>query len=110
MNNAFFKAFNGSNKEAERVMGEPWIFNDTEFPAIAIEKLTKTDSAMLGGRYVDMSTTITIRKRFATQSMVKKGSIITARGERLRVSEIDSDGDDSLTLLCGPVGIETPRR
>lgn len=65
---------------------------------------------MIGGRYVDVSTTITIRKQTATLSAVKKGSVITARGERLRVSEIDTDGDDTLTLLCGPAGIETPRR
>src|SRR4051812_23467265 len=116
MDNAFFSAFNASNAEAERVMGEPWKLlangsdaHGTEYPAIAVEKLTATSRLALGGKFGDVSTTLELRKSVAERSGVAKDRLIVVRGEVLRVREIDSDGDDSLTLLCGPPGSTMPR-
>lgn len=118
MDNAFFKAFNASNRAAEKVMGEPWTLVATpavtaqgvEYPSIAIEKLTVAQRAVLGGNFKDVSTTIEIRRAIAKESGVKKDSFIRARGEVFRVIEFEYDGDDAVTMMCGPVGAAMPRR
>ena len=117
MDSEFFKAFNASNEEAERNMGEPWKLlasgSDTlgtEYPAIAIEKLTASSRLAIGGKHLDVGTTILIRRSIAVLSGVAEDRLILARGELLRVREIERDGDDSITLLCGPAGSTIPRR
>ena len=104
--NSFFKAFNQSLVTAQRVMGEEWTFNGTTWPAIAIEPITATERASLGGRFADVNTTIIVALSVFTTSGVGKGKVVTARGVRLRVAEIDNEGDAARTLICGPEGIE----
>ncbi len=109
MTNSFFAAFNQSLGEAQRVMGETWTLGSMEFQAMAMDALSATDRAALGGKFADVSMTIHISLVVFTNSGVKKGSVIVARGVKLRVAEIQNDGDDARTLLCGPTSIEAPR-
>lgn len=109
MTNSFFTAFNQSLCEAQRVMGETWTLGSMEYEAVAMDALSATDRAALGGRFADVSMTIHVSLAVFTNSGVKKGSVIVARGAKLRVSEIQNDGDDARTLLCGPTSIEAPR-
>ncbi len=104
--NSFFKAFNQSLQTAQRVMGEEWTFNGTVWPSIAIEPITATERASLGGRFADVNTTIIVAQTVFTASGIGKGKVVIARGVRLRVAEIDNDGDAARTLICGPEGIE----
>lgn len=109
MENSFFKAFNQSLGEARRVMGETWVLGSIEYEAIAMDALSATDRAALGGRFADVSISVHVSLAVFTNSGVKKGSVIVARGTRLRVTEVQDDGDDARTLLCGAVNIEAPR-
>jgi hypothetical protein len=109
MTNSFFAAFDPSLREAQRVMGESWALGNIEYEAIAMDALSATDRAALGGRFVDVSMTVHVSLSVFTNSGVRKGSVIVARGAKVRVTEIQNDGDDARTLLCGPVNIEAPR-
>ena len=109
MNN-FLPEFDAALPDFERAFGEPWSLAGVEYPAIDIEDLTYGDRAIGGGRLLDVTTVIHIRKDVATQSGVAKGSLIQARGKTLRVGDITDAGDASLDLQCGPAGVETPRR
>jgi hypothetical protein len=90
-------------------MGETWIFGNMEYEAIAMDALSATDRAALGGRFADISMTVHVSLTVFVNSGVKKGSVIVARGTKLRVAEIQNDGDDARAMLCGPVSIEAPR-
>ncbi len=109
MNNSFFAAFNVSLGEARRVMGETWMLGTIEYEAIAMDALSATDREALGGKFAEVSMTVHVSVTIFANSGVKKGSMIVARGARLRVAEVQNDGDDARTLLCGPVSIEAPR-
>src|SRR4051794_19651587 len=106
----FYDSFDAALMEAERVLGTPWSFNGAEYPAVSVEKITVTDRAMPGGRFADATATLVVRLEVVTRSGGKKGSVIVVDGEKLRVIEVDRDGDGSRTLVCGPVGVEVPRR
>lgn len=109
MNNSFFQAFNTSLGEAQRVMGETWTLGSMEYEAIAMDALSATDRAALGGRFADVTMTVHVSLTTFRNSGVKKGSVLVARGAKLRVSEVLDDGDDARTLLCGPSSVEAPR-
>ena len=106
----FYSSFDAALMEAEWVMGTPWSFNGSEYPAVSAEKITVTDRAMPGGRFADATATLVVRLEVVTRSGVKKGSVIVVDGERLRVIEVDREGDRSRTLICGAVGVEVHRR
>jgi len=106
MNNSFFKAFNQSLPTAQRIMGEEWTFNGTAWPAIAIEPISATERASLGGRFADVNTTIIVALSVFVGSGIGKGKVVMTRGVLLRVAEVDDDGDAARTLICGPEGIE----
>ena len=105
----FFDSFNSSLPEMESDFGENWVLNSGTFPAIAIDNLAVGSKVMLGGQLIDAHTMIFVRLDVFTGSGVKKGDIVTARGTDLTVLEIDSDGDDSRTLVCGPAQIDVWR-
>lgn len=108
--NQFFDAFDASLEEAENVMGVPWKLGGTQYTAISAEKLTITDRAVPGGRIKDASVVLLVRDAVVSASGVKKGAIIDYDGEQLRVMSVEREGDASQWLICGPAGVEVPRR
>jgi hypothetical protein len=106
----FFEAFNASNKEAQRVMGEPWQLVDAEgvaqdYQAIDISNLTVQETTQQGGKYQNATATITLLQSVVTRSGVKEGSVLVAYRQRLRVQKLGLGGDNSIELICGPVGV-----
>ncbi|MEA3208374.1 MAG: hypothetical protein QOE70_1431 [Chthoniobacter sp.] len=107
----FNDAFAGANEEWERVAGEPFRIDALEFTAITIEELTVEKRAMLGGVFVNAATRILISAATRVASGVVKGTILTMRGGvRVRVTNepVDTDGDGTFWLACGPVQIKPP--
>lgn len=100
-------AFNSSLDEAERVMGEDWSFNGADHKAIEIEAVTTEMQAMPGGRFRNVSVVLHVRFEVFAQSGVRDSSILTVRGDRVRVNRIDKEGDAARVLYCGPVQINT---
>lgn len=106
----FFDSFNQSLVTAQAVMGEDWILDGKPYKAIAIDALTAEERATMGGRFKDVNTSVTVALEIFTSSGVKQGSVITVRGEALRVANVQNEGDAARTLICGPVGVDMPRR
>jgi hypothetical protein len=104
--NAFDAAFNPSLDAAEAVMGEPFSIGEVQCFAVSIEGLDYTRTVMLGGQFIDASTSMVVRKSQITGASIGKGSILTVRGQQVRVISTVDDGDDCMTLLCGPAGIK----
>jgi hypothetical protein len=115
--NAFAAAFSASLEATERVMGEPWRINGTEYMAISIEPLTAELRAIGGGMLLGAETTVEVRAAVAAQSGVKANSVIEIPNvfepgafTRVRVVQMGLPRDGSVTIYCGPVGVQTPRR
>lgn len=106
----FFDSFNQSLGTAQKVMGEEWSLDNQPFKAIAIEQLSAEERATLGGRFKDVNTSVLVSLETFTASGVKQGSVIVVRGESLRVANVQNEGDAARTLICGPVGVDMPRR
>lgn len=104
---AFFSAFNASLAEAENVMGERWSLGDQNYMAIEIDDVTTEMRAMPGGRFRNIAAVVHVRLAVFLASAVADGSIVTVRGDRMRVTKIEKDGDDARALYCGPVQINT---
>ena len=112
--NGFFEAFNASNDEAQRVMGEPWQLVGADgigidYQAIDITNLSVEDTTQPGGKFQNATATILLLQSVATRSGVKEASIVVAYGQRLRVQRIGMGGDNSIELICGPVGVKIPK-
>lgn len=97
-------------------MGEEWRFNGATYAAISIEPLTVETRSIGGGALMEAETTVEIRETIQTMSGVRKGSKIEIPDnvERrsftmVRVMQIGRPRDGSVTLFCGPVGVEGPR-
>ncbi len=104
-----FSEINSVLPEMASAFTEDWILGDVTWPAIAIEKLTVGSKVMKGGQLIDANTVIFVSQDVFTSSGVQKGNIVTARGIELAVLEIDQDGDDSRSLVCGPAQIDVFR-
>jgi len=102
----FFDSFNNALPEFGNNFGEQWILvtgvNAGEYSALCIEPLNLSSKNMLGGLYADASTTIDISTSVYMKSGVKKGSIVSCRGQQLAVMELQFDAIDDVTLICGP--------
>jgi hypothetical protein len=106
----FCDSFAAANEEWERVAGEPFTIDSQEFTANTVEELTVEKRAMLGGIFINAATRILISSATKAASGVVKGTILTVRGVRVRVTNepVDSDGDGTYWLACGPVQINSP--
>jgi hypothetical protein len=102
----FFDSFNVALPEMEAAFTEDWTLGNSTYPAISMDRETVTSKAMSGGKFVDAQSMLFVRLDIFLQSGVKKGDIITARGDQFIVKEIDQDGDDARTLLLGPSQID----
>ncbi len=103
-----FGSFNGALPDMEANFGELWRLDRTgvNYQAIAMDRETATSQAMSGGKYIDATSMLFVRNDVVELSGVKKGDIVVARGERFTVRSLDKDGDDSRTLILGPVSID----
>jgi hypothetical protein len=105
MPGSFFDAWNPTLQDLENSFEEDWVLNGATWPAIAIEALESGTAIIKGGQLLDARTRIMIREDVYQASGVKFGSYIQARGVDMSVLSIDSDGDASRTLICGPKGV-----
>jgi len=87
-------------------MGEPFSFGTVQCSAVSIEGLDYTRTVMLGGQFVDASTSMVVRKSVILAASIAKGSILTVRGQSVRVISTVDDGDNSIILICGPASIK----
>lgn len=113
MPNRFSTAFAASLPARESVTGEPWRFEGTEYPAVAIEELDTASSAIVGGKLGERTTEIIVRDEVYFASGVSDGKVVevpsTDAGggwKRLRVQGVNFPRDGSVHLLCGPAGIK----
>src|SRR4051794_30247400 len=106
----FSDCFTAANDDWERVAGEPFTIEIREFTANTVEELTVEKRAMLGGIFINAATRILISAATKAASGVVKGTILTVRGVRVGVTNepVDSDGDGTYWLACGPVQIKAP--
>jgi hypothetical protein len=106
MAGSFFDSFNTALVDLEASFSEDWILNGVTYPAIAINDLADMTIQMKGGGYDTSEVTIFVRLEIFTQSGVKEGDIVTARGKELAVHTIGSQGDACRELTCGPAQID----
>lgn len=102
----FFDAFNSVLPDLEASFGEPWSFKGATYPAIAIDRSVDTSREMKGGNYDVSTTSIYVRLSVFNQAGCKEGDIVSARGKEFAILSIDSEGDDSRELVCGPMQID----
>jgi hypothetical protein len=107
----FFEDMNSVLPDMEQLFGETWTLERTgqDWPALAIDRETTSSQAMSGGQYVVAHTMIFVAEEVFSQSGVKKGDIVIARGDRFELLEIDKEGDKSRALTCGPVAVKVWR-
>lgn len=105
MAGSFFDPFNKSLDAAAKVFGEEWCIEGAGFPAINITTLAEKDRAAMGARLKDVSLTVDVDAGIFAFSGAKDGTIITVRGTRLRIAEIQRDGTKAVRLICGPAGV-----
>jgi hypothetical protein len=108
---SFFQAFNSSLPDFEKVFGEEWILvkgsNPGLYQAIFIETLSiSSPKRMKGGKFVDCNTSLDIATCVFNESGVKRDDIIKVGHQQLRVMEMEFDGIDDVTLICGPAQVD----
>ena len=101
----FFDDFNAALPDMQAAFGEPFIFAGQTGQAVSVDVLEKTLSVMTGGRFENATVTLTVMAADVTRLGINEGSIIVVRGQRVRVYSMPSDGDDTITLNCGPAGV-----
>jgi len=102
----FFDSFNAVLPDFEASFGEPWSFKGATYPAIAISRLVDSSKEMKGGT-LDVSTvSIYVRLSVFNQAGCDEGDIVSARGKDFIILSVDSEGDDSRELVCGPYQID----
>lgn len=102
----FIDSFNAALPDLEASFGEEWSFKGTTYPAIAIDKSTDSNITMKGGEFDQSATLIYVRLAVFEEAGCKEGDIIGARGKEFAIHSINSDGDDSRELVCGPAQID----
>lgn len=119
---SFHRAFKHSLGTAGRVFGAgcSWTFAGTTRAALTVGSLTAQQRAILGGRLGDvhLSVSMTAELWAAAQAQTPvgadSGQRITVTGPDLaptevRIADVEIPGNGSVVLICGPVGIATPR-
>lgn len=104
MPGTFFDAWNSTLPDLEGSFEEDWTLNGSVWPSIAIDTLVSDHHIIKGGTMMDANVRIIVRTDVYTASGVKIGDFVSARGVDMSVAEISSDGDASMTLICGPRG------
>ncbi len=114
---SFHRAFRQSLRTAEAHFGEgcSWLFEGIARTAISVGSLTAQQRATYGGRFHDAHLTLSVRVEAWNESLASAGSLLTISApdlpaETVRVAEVERPGNGCVVLICGPEGIETPRR
>ncbi|MEA3210980.1 MAG: hypothetical protein QOE70_4037 [Chthoniobacter sp.] len=95
--------------EWERIAGEPFTLNGQPFVSVTVEELTAEIRMMLGGRFRDAQSRMLLSTVTIAASGIVKGSIVTVRGVRMRVTAAaESDGTGTFWIPLGPTQIEPP--
>jgi hypothetical protein len=102
----FFDSFNSVLPDLEASFGEPWSFKGATYPAIAISRLVDSSKEMKGGNYDVSTVSIYVRLSVFNQAGCDEGDIVSARGKDFIILSVDSEGDDSRELVCGPYQID----
>lgn len=109
MKEPFESSFNAGLADAQTVLGQKFTVNGQSYEAISIEKISRAERMMPGGKFQDISTVMEVRVKVAVAAGLAEGVKLSALGENLRVARVEKEGDDSWTILCGSVGVEVPR-
>lgn len=102
----FFNAWNATLPAFEAIFGESWKFNNVDYPAIAIDVQTSQTQVMKGGSYDAVSVTIYVRTEIFDSSGIKQDEIVTVRGKDFAVLQLHKEGDECVTMICGPTQID----
>lgn len=106
MASEFFDAWNATLPAFEAMFGEEFIFNGTGYPAIAIDTQTSQTQTMKGGTIEQVAVTVYVRTEIFNSSGVGHDQTITIRGTDFAVLEIHKEGDECVTMVCGPTQID----
>jgi hypothetical protein len=110
MAGSFFDTFNTTLQDLEGSFGEPWIFKGSEYPAISIDTLDVDDKRIKGGAMFETSVALAVRQEVFDESGVAHGGLVTVRGIEMIVARLENNGDDSVTMVCAPKGVDVWRR
>lgn len=106
MASEFLDAWNATLPAFESMFGETWNFNGTDYPAIAIYRQTSLTRVMKGGSIDEVSCTIYVRTDIFNSSGIAQDQTITVRGDYFAVLEIQLEGDECVTMVCGPAQVD----
>lgn len=107
---SFIDSFNAALPDMEGNFGETFqIAGGATFTALSIETLEIQQTATGGGLFRNATVTLEVTQATATAAGLRKGLVLTVRGEQVRILGVKSDIDASVTYVCGPAGIDTPR-
>ncbi len=106
----FFTEFNKGLTDVEKVTTAKFQVppGGTSYNAISIDKLQLEERAMPGGKFENVHTVLHVRTAVAAAAGLVNGVNLSAYGENLRVVAIEKEGDDSVTVMAGPAGVEVP--
>lgn len=79
--------------------------NPGTYTAISIDDLVSGLALSPGGLKGDNTVNIFISRDTRTASGIKDGSVLSARGRRVRVISIHDEGDNTIMLACASAGI-----
>lgn len=109
MGSPFLDSFNAALPDMEAQFTEDFIFKGVTYPAIAIDRESDSSRQMKGGE-LDISTvSLYVRLEVFEEAGCKEGDVVNMRGKDFAILSIESDGDDSRELTCGPVQIDVWR-
>lgn len=105
----FTDAFNLANESFGAVCRETFELvktgNPGTYDAVSIEDLEGSSAINPGGLKGDHSTILFVHEDVIAASAMVEGSILVARGKRIRVKSIVPEGDDTLVVNCGSAGV-----
>lgn len=77
-----------------------------DYAAKNIDELTATQAVQPGGIRADNNVTMFVDRAVLTASEVKDNAVLIVRGNRVRVTNIGDEGDNTLIITCTSVGVK----
>jgi hypothetical protein len=110
--NNFINAFNfgndafGADNKATFTVVRGGIIGDYE--AVSIDNLAASGAMVPGGAISENTVMIFINAAVLEASEIKSGAVLLVRNQRVRVTSVEDEGDNTITLQCTSVGVRMP--
>lgn len=114
MDNNFNVAFNLGNAAFARDCAEPFHVEVTTgkqkgipgcYSANSIDDMTAMQNGTLGGQQAQNAVHIFVSKAVMAAARIVDGTVMSARGKKVRLKEVSDAGDNKVMLICEKFGV-----